>query len=67
MPAAMNLNADDLERTAKFLRAMTAATKEFGVQIAPYSRSDLKVGDTAIGFIWDDDREQYVLDDQVGS
>lgn len=67
MPAAMNLNADDLERTAKFLRALTAATKEFGVQIAPYGRSDLSVGDTAISFIWDDERQEYVLDDQVGS
>lgn len=67
MPAAMNLNADDLERTAKFLRALTTATNELGVQIAPYGRSDLRVGETAISFVWDDEQRQYVLDDQVGS
>lgn len=65
MPAAMTLDADDLERTAKFLRALTAATKEHGIELAPHGHTELRVADTVIGITWDGER--YVLDDQVGA
>ncbi|MER5608356.1 hypothetical protein AB0F93_00170 [Micromonospora tulbaghiae] len=65
MSAALRLDADDLERTAKFLRALTAATEEFGIELAPYGRAEIKVADTVVSIVWDND--QYVLDDQVGA
>lgn len=65
MGAAMLLNADQLESAAKFLRALTAATTEFGIELAPYGSTEMKVADAVISIRWDGER--YVVDDQVGS
>ena len=68
MSAPMTLTGDQLAHLAEFLRAISKATREHQVDLGPYGRAELKVGDTVINFRWQEDNGygQYVLDDRVG-
>lgn len=66
MSATLRMTSDDLTNVSGFLAAISEATQEHDVFLAPYGRGELKIGDTAISFSWDADLGQYVLDDRVG-
>lgn len=66
MSGPLNLTPDQIGHLADFMRAVSKATRETGVQLAPYGRTELMVGTSAISFSWNGELNQYILDDRVG-
>lgn len=62
----MRLTSDDLINVSGFLVALSEATRDHGVHLAPHGRVELRIGESDICFSWDSDLDQYVLDDRVG-
>ena len=66
MSGSLSLSALDLQSLGGFLDDISEATRQHGVQLAPYGRSELEGNGTHISFTWDAEKDQYVLDDRVG-
>lgn len=67
MSAPMILTSKQLDGLARALEELTAIRHNYGVRIAVYSTTDIAIGDTTVAIGWDDDLDQYVIDDRNGS
>lgn len=66
MSAPLRLNADQLDQVATALRTLTRMRDETTVTVAPQSLPEIGIGDNVLRIRWDEDAEQYVIDDRNG-
>lgn len=67
MSAPLKLNSAQLRRLSDFLEALTEATNEETVRLGAYGSVSVSVDGVALDVQWDDEQDQYVIDDRVGS
>lgn len=66
MSGPLKLSPAQVTALGDFMQAISKATRDTAVYLAPFGGEQLQVGDTAIAFRWDAESTQYVLDDRVG-
>lgn len=68
MSAPLRLDVDQLRRLASFLADLTHATGKYNVRVDAYGSIALRVDlDATLEIRWDDESQEYVIDDRVGS
>lgn len=68
MSAPLKLTADQLRNLGRALDVLTSVRIDHGVSVTAYGSVDVMIDDDcAVAIGWDDDVQQYVIDDQVGS
>lgn len=66
MSAPLNLSAEQLRDLSDALDTLTRVRRDHAVDVAPYGNTDIGIGDNTISVKWDNDRDQYVIDDRNG-
>lgn len=64
MSAPLNLTAEQLRTIGTVLDALTEIRKTHDVDLAPYGRQQLGLGDNVLSFSWDG--QAYAIDDRNG-
>lgn len=67
MSAPLKLTSADLNSLGCFLASISQATREHGVTLGPYSRTDVEIQGNTLAVAWDAERCEYVVDDRNGS
>lgn len=65
MSAPLTLTAEEMRQLATALDAMTEITRTTRVDLAPYGRQQIGIGENHLSYSWDDARG-YVIDDRNG-
>lgn len=65
MSAPLSLTSEEMRSLATALDAMSEITRTTGVDLAPYGRQQIGLGDNHLSFSWDD-AKGYVIDDRNG-
>lgn len=65
MSGPLSLTAEEMRHLATALDAMSEITRTTGVDLAPYGRQQIGLGDNHLSFSWDD-AKGYVIDDRNG-
>lgn len=66
MSAPLKLNADQLRHLSYALDRMSFLAKETGVRLDVHGRFEVGIEGNVLTIGWDEDAEQYVLDDRIG-
>lgn len=66
MSAPLNLTTEQMRQIATALDAMSEITRTTGVDLAPYGRQQIGLGDNHLSYSWDDEANAYVIDDRNG-
>lgn len=66
MSAPMSLTPYQLRDLATALELLTKIRNQQHVTVTPYAPLDVGIGDTTVRVNWDDEAEQYVVDDRNG-
>lgn len=67
MSAPLKMTPREVANLAKFMSALTEATRETGVRAGSYGAFDVEVGEKAnLRLWWDPDERAYIVDDRCG-